>query len=142
VGANVVGAQRLKSNAGICGQGVKVVGEGFYVEGDQPSGRSISRIINARDVLNGDFSGKQIIDFFDLTEAEARAANPEAYQQVLTRVNPLRDQNNRKSIRELWWRFAWERPVLRRAMHGLERYFVTLSTAKHGVFVALEPDCI
>ncbi|GAB3742147.1 hypothetical protein GCM10028794_28340 [Silanimonas algicola] len=138
-GANVAGAIRLKANASICGQGVKVVGDGFYVDSNsEPMGQGISRIINARDVLDGSLSGRPIIDFFELTEEQARSRNPAAYQQVLTRVKPLRDQNKRKSIRELWWRFAWERPVIRKAVRGLNRYFVTLSTAKHGLFVAVE----
>jgi len=143
VGANVSGAIRLRANANLCGQGVKVVGEGFYwQETREESSASISSIVNARDVLLGNLHGRQIVDFFDMSEAQAKASNGAAYQQVFTRVKPLRDQNKRDSIRKLWWRFAWERPVIRKAMRGLERYFVTLSTAKQGAFIALAPNIV
>ena len=93
-------------------------------------------------MLDGEYAGKPIIDFFELSEADAKEANPDAYQRVLTLVKPLRDQNKRKSIKELWWRFAWERPVIRKAVRELERYFVTLSTAKHGIFASVPANLV
>src|SRR5690606_38677845 len=104
LGANVVGSKPLKANSGICGQGVKVVGDGFYWDDATKLGPGISRIVNARDVLGGKLEGRLIIDFFDLSEEQARAINPDAYQQVLVRVKPVRAENKRKSIREIWWR--------------------------------------
>jgi hypothetical protein len=99
----------------------------------------VRRIINSDDVLhNGE--GRKIIDFFGLSDEEARSIHLAAYQQLLVRVKPIRDQNKRKSIRELWWRFAWERPVIRTAIKGLKRYFVTLSTSKHRFFVVSPPE--
>jgi hypothetical protein len=50
-------------------------------------------------------------------------------------VKPERDQNKRKSIRDLWWRFGWERPLVRRAIRDLRRYIVTVETAKYRLFV-------
>jgi hypothetical protein len=49
-------------------------------------------------------------------------------------VKPERDHNNRKSIRELWWRFGWERPLVRKALMGLDRYIGTTESPKHRVF--------
>lgn len=144
-GVSTTRAERLKANSGLCGQGVKIVGDGFYVEeGDSFDADSpcIRSIINARDVLSGSLGGRPIIDFFELSEEMARKCNPAAYQKLLNRVKPLRDKNRRKSIREIWWRFAWERPVVRKAIEGLDRYFVTLSTSKHRFFVAVEPNLI
>ena len=40
-------------------------------------------------------------------------------------------------IRRIWWRFGWERPVLRKQIQGLKRFIVTTETAKHRVFVFL-----
>jgi hypothetical protein len=149
VGPDVSGAVPLQANAGLCGQGMKVVGDGFYVEG--PSARRarspatgapvVRRIVGARDVLGGR-AGAWIVDFFALSEAEAQDLHPEAFQRVLTRVKPLRDQNRRRSIRELWWRFAWERPVLRAALDGLSSYLVTPSTAKHRLFVRVSTETL
>ncbi|WP_376695499.1 class I SAM-dependent DNA methyltransferase [Wenzhouxiangella sp. EGI_FJ10305] len=145
-GANISASTALRANQDLCGQGVKVVGKGFYVTPELvnswPSDKSISRIVNARGILNGDYEGELIIDFFDLTEEQALSSNPDAFQRVIDRVKPLRDQNKRKSIREIWWRFAWERPVIRRAILGIPKYIVTLSTSKHRFFSFLDSNQI
>jgi hypothetical protein len=149
VGANVAGALSLKSNTGLCGQGMKVVGDGFYsVEGLSRRPRSpvtkapiIREILNTENILEYT-PGRQIIDFFELAEPQARKLHPEAFQRVLDRVKPIRDQNKRKSIRELWWRFAWDRPVIRKAIRDLPLYFVTLSTAKHRFFVSIPSQAL
>lgn len=147
VAVDVKASTPLQANGRICGQGVKVVGDGFYVDDEFESaarspttGAGIVRaIINPQDVLRGR-TPRRIIDFFGIDEEAARKASPKAYQQVRDRVKPLRDQNKRDSIRRLWWRFAWERPVIRQALHGLKRYFVTLETSKHRFFVAVPGD--
>jgi hypothetical protein len=141
-GADPSQAPKLRSNAGLCGQGVKVVGDGFYVDDTAAdehwaSGPCISMMVNARDVLSGRREGRRIIDFFGLDASTARNRSPAAYQQVVDRVKPVRDQNARQSIREIWWRFAWERPVIRRAVADLSTYMVTLSVAKHRFFARL-----
>lgn len=149
VGANVVGATRLLANRGISGQGIKLVGDGFYVKSDSPlqgnnpaTGMPVVRtIIGPKDVLNGT-SGKWVVDFFGLSEAEARAASAEAYQKLLVEVKPLRDQNARASIRDLWWKFAWDRPVIRSGLHGISRYIVTLETTKHRAFTFVPADSL
>ena len=42
----------------------------------------------------------------------------------------------------LWWRFGWERPVLRKQLEGLRRFIVTTETAKHRVFVFLDASIL
>ena len=143
------GASALRANSLLCGQGMKVVGDGFYVEADfeadvsgsDKSVHVVRRIINPQDILRAR-QPRHIIDFFGLDETQARQLSPKAYQRVRDRVKPLRDQNKRASIRDLWWRFAWERPVLRRALDGLSRYFVTLETSKHRFFVSVPPNVL
>ncbi len=78
-----------------------------------------------------------IIDFFPLSEEEARQRFPAAYQHLLLHVKPERDVNARASIRDYWWQFGWPRPELRRALNGLERYVATVETAKHRMFCFL-----
>lgn len=83
-----------------------------------------------------------VIDFSFRAESDARAANPAAFQHVVDYVKPERDQNKRASIRERWWRFAWERPVLMKALRGLPRYIATTETAKHRVFQFVSADIL
>jgi hypothetical protein len=148
IGADIASAQRLIQNTGICGQGMKLVGDFFVPESgvvtftdEGGPGNVIRRLVAPSDVLNhGD--GRLVIDFFGLSEEEAREMDAAAFQHVLDYVKPLRDTNKRDSIRKLWWRYAWERPVIREALQGLSRYFVTLETAKHRVFSAVPPNAL
>jgi hypothetical protein len=139
IGANVVRAEVLLSNAGLCSNGVALHGRGFVVEPDVAAGlrRSgadvIKPYIGGKDLL-GVRRQLYVIDFSFRTQDEARRANPAAFQHVLDHVKPERDHNKRPSIRDNWWRFAWERPVLMRALSGLPRYIATTETAKHRVF--------
>ena len=147
IGFGFDSVQPLESNLGLCGQGMKLVGDGFIVKvpldeisvNESTHAPVVRRYISPRDILDGK-PGRKVIDFCGLTESEASEAHPVAFQQVIDRVKPLREQNRRKSIRELWWRFAWERPVLRRAMEGLRFYIVTLETAKHRFFTTVPAD--
>lgn len=147
IGADVVGVSALKANTRLSGQGMKLVGNGFFVESGfsreivNPSTKRpiIRRIISPTDILKGG-EGRYLIDFAGLSRDEALNTYPEAFQQVYDRVKPLRDQNKRKSLRETWWRFAWERPLLREAIADLNCYFVTLETAKHRLFVAVDSE--
>ena len=146
VGANVSNTTPLKSNQGLCGQGIKVVGDGFYIDPVDSElawtkGPCISQHVNATDILTGN-QGRPIIDFFGLSQEEALQKNPEAFNQALARVYPIRQHNKRPSIRDLWWRFAWERPVIRKATADLSHYFVTLSTSKHRFFTSVPSSTV
>jgi hypothetical protein len=101
----------------------------------------VRTIINAKDILGGQ-AGRLIIDFFALSQEQAAELHASAFQRCIDFVKPLRVQNARKSIRELWWRFAWERPVIRGAIKSLGRYIVTLSTAKHRFFVFIPETAV
>jgi hypothetical protein len=146
-GANVAGATRLRTNRGLSGQGIKLVGDGFYLsdgemfpEINTATDLSVERVIvGPKDVLNGT-EGRRAIDFFGLTEQQARKTCPAAYQKLLTDVKPIRDQNARRSIREQWWKFAWDRPVIRNGLKGLDRYIATLETSKHRTFTFVQAD--
>ncbi|WP_171189224.1 class I SAM-dependent DNA methyltransferase, partial [Alienimonas chondri] len=147
IGANLTAALPLKSNFGLCGQGVKLVDKrkGFFVGGDFPLGevnpntqQTIVRpYISTKEVKYGT-QPRNVIDFFGLNVEDSRRLHPSAYQRVVDYVKPDRDQNKRKSIREIWWRFAWERPVIREALRDLGRYIVTLGTSKHRYFAFFE----
>jgi len=142
VGARVAGAGPLAANQGLCFQGMNLVGKGFRLDAgevvDMGYDRSnlptvLRRYGNARDFIQGRL-GAYVVDFFGLTEAEARSAHPRLYQHLVDRVKPERSQNNRRSYRDRWWIFGEPRPAMRRAWTGLSRIVVTAETAKHRVF--------
>jgi hypothetical protein len=139
VGASTTTTAALKSNAGLSGMGVALHGAGFILLPEeaqslrQQGAGSIRSYLGGKDLLQRPRE-RYLVDFFGLELDEARRANPGAFQRVMDRVKPERDHNSRKTIRELWWRFGWERPVLRAATRRLSRYIGTTETAKHRVF--------
>ncbi|QDV72486.1 class I SAM-dependent DNA methyltransferase [Botrimarina mediterranea] len=149
-GIDLDSARPLRANDGVCVPGVQLYGSGFVVDSDtankiRPQTRSEHRVV--RSYLNGrDFMqnprGMYVIDFFEMTAEEAKAANPAAFQRVIDYVKPERDQNRRASIRDKWWRFGWERPVLRQASAGLSRIIATPETAKHRVFAFIDEETL
>jgi hypothetical protein len=148
IGAEVSATRALISNAGICSPGVQLYGTGFLIEREVaeswPSsvnpntGLPIVRPYkNGRDLLHAS-RDLLTIDFFGLTETQARSMHPYAFQRVADYVKPERMQNRRDSIRSLWWRFGWERPVMRRALAGLKAFPATVETSTHRIFVLLD----
>lgn len=149
IGADVVSVKQLRANSSLCGQGIKVVGDGFFSEKNRFSEclnkatkMPVGRRYVAPKCITHLASPRTIIDFFGLSELEAKAICPEAYQQLLVKVKPKRDVNARESIRVLWWKFGWDRPVFREAVRGTDRYLTTLETAKHRYFVFVDGDCL
>lgn len=143
IGAAVGKAVALRSNDRIISPGVQLYGDGFIVEPDLAArwGRSaevareasvLRHYVNGRDIMQAS-RNVEVIDFFGFSEERARTEHPTLYQHLLVRVKPERDSNAREAIRRLWWRFGWERPVLRNQIAGLRRYIVTPETAKHRV---------
>jgi type II restriction/modification system DNA methylase subunit YeeA len=147
--ADITTARPLPENAGRSFFGLCLAGA-FGVPGEQarrwlrlptnPNGRPNSDVLrplyNGSDVLQGS-KDRWVIDFGPaMTEQEA-ALYEAPYQHVLEHVKPVR-QGNREAVRaEKWWRHGRPRPELRKALAGLERYIVTVETAKHRVFVWL-----
>lgn len=140
MGADVTAAKPLRANTRVSGMGVALHGSGFIVEpgrakqlGYYPGCTTIRPYLGGKDLLR-DRRERYLIDFSFMDEHAAEAANPAAFQHVIDHVLPQRRQNRRDSIRKLWWRFGWERPLVRRALQGLSRYIATTETAKHRVF--------
>ncbi|MBN8263336.1 MAG: class I SAM-dependent DNA methyltransferase [Xanthomonadales bacterium] len=139
LGANVAAAGPLRAGEKIAGMGVALHGSGFIVEPDDARRLSVhgtavvKPYLGGRDLLQ-DRRERYLIDFSGMTQEEARNANSAAFQHVIDYVKPERDQNNRKVLKDLWWRFGWERPVLRAALKGLSRYIATTETSKHRPF--------
>jgi len=143
IGADLTRALSLRANEGLCSPGVKLHGSGFIIMPDQAKALGLGRVpglehhirpyVNGRD-LTGHGRSVMVIDLFGLTEDVVRQRFPDVYQWVLERVKPEREQNNRASYRDLWWVFDEPRSELRPALARLDRYIVTVETAKHRIF--------
>ncbi|MEO8756005.1 MAG: type IIL restriction-modification enzyme MmeI, partial [Casimicrobiaceae bacterium] len=148
IGADVAGAVRLQSNARICWQGVKLVGDGFLVAPNaavemRGHGEAVVRPYLSNKDLVQTARHLSVIDFNGRSMEAARAANPAAFQQVLDRVKPLRDQNREPSRKERWWLFGRSNENMRDAISELTCFVVTPEVAKHRPFVpvtSLVPD--
>lgn len=147
IGASLSSASPLQSNSLIAGMGVALHGSGFIVDPeraaqlDQLGAGVIRGYLAGRDLLQVRRS-RYVIDFTGKSEPAARHANAAAFQHVVDYVKPERDHNNRAVLKRLWWRFGWERPVLRGALAGLPRYIVTTETSKHRPFQFISADIL
>ncbi|MFO0490161.1 MAG: class I SAM-dependent DNA methyltransferase [Curvibacter sp.] len=142
VGAKVGSAQRLIANAGLCFQGMNLVGKGFRLTPAevQQLGYQLDALPevikphrNARDMMQG---GEDciVIDLFVFSDEQARDQHPALDQWLHDRVKPERDHNNRAGYRDRWWMFGEARGRLRAAWSGLPRVILTPETSKHRLF--------
>jgi len=149
-GASVTSAVQLVSNRRIAIKGVALHGDGFII--DEGSAKSIlaehsnyDRVIkpyrNGQDIVTRS-KNRFVIDFFGHTEQQAKDDFPVAYQHVLLNVKPERDLNRREIRKNNWWLFGETVPALRNAVKGLNRYIVTVRTAKHRTFVFLNSEIL
>jgi hypothetical protein len=139
IGADLSSAMPLICNEKVAGMGVALHGSGFILDPEaaktiKVQGQGVVvQFVSGADLMK-DCRERYLIDFSFKSEEEAIIENPAAYQHVLNHVKPERDQNRRDALKRLWWRFGWERPVLRKALSELTRYIGTPETAKHRVF--------
>jgi hypothetical protein len=139
LGSDLTTCHALQSNDKLAGMGVALHGAGFILEPDlaktlSSSGESVIKpYLGGADLLR-EPRERYLIDFSFMTEKEAREMNPAAFQHVINHVKPERDQNRRAALKDNWWKFGWERPVLRKALIGCSRYIGTTETSKHRVF--------
>jgi hypothetical protein len=147
IGADVIGAKALRANEDLANRGFCLFGAGFIVPPEevaklQPCDR-IHPYRNGRDLTDTPRC-VSVIDLYGLTTDEARSRYPAAYQWVLERVKPERNQNKRESRRVNWWVFGEPNKKLREQLSGQPRYIATVETAKHRTFqfldAAIAPD--
>ena len=145
IGADVAGTNPLLSNKSLGFRGVTLMGSGFWVEPNdsliQLEPQALKPLRNGKDLAT-QARGVYAIDFFGLSEHEAREKFPAAFQRVLNGVKPEREQSKRESYRLKWWLFAEARPDLRQAKAGIDRYIATAMTAKHRIFVQLDSSIL
>lgn len=147
IGAELEGMNALTASDGVCGLGVALHGSGFILEPGEAAAirehgaKVIKSYLGGSDLVR-EKRERYLIDFSFMTEDEARHANPQAYQRVLTHVRPERVVNRREAIKRLWWRFGWERPEIRKALLNLPRFIATTETSKHRVFQFLGEEIL
>lgn len=144
-------AQPLAANAGLCFQGMNLLGkDGFVLEradvlalGYDPEALPavLRPYLGGREFLHGR-PEQYAIDAFGLDERELEQAHPRLHTHLLEHVRPLRVDNPRKVYRERWWLFGEPRPRLRRALAGLSRFIVTNETARHRTFEFVDVDTV
>lgn len=151
IGADIAAVRPLQSCLGISHDGVKLHGSGFIVTPSEAKhlglGTRDGLEVYVHDYRNGrDLTqaprGRMVIDLFGLTVDQVRQKYPEIYQHLLVSVKPERDKNNRESYRTNWWIFGEPRRELRPALEGLERFIVTVDTARHRVFQFLSANIV
>jgi hypothetical protein len=150
-GADVSSVKPLKANLGISTPGVKLHGAGFIVTRQEAAALGLGQVPglekhirqyrNGRD-LTATPRDVMVIDLFGLSAEEARQRFPAAYQCVLEKVKPERDQNNRATYKDNWWIFGEPRKVLRVQVEDLYRYIATVETSKHRVFQFLDANVL
>lgn len=151
IGADASSVVALLANERLSCPGVKLHGSGFQVTPAEARELGLGQVadlerhirpyLNGRDLLQTT-RGHLIVDLYGLSEAEARQRFPAAYQWVLGRVKPERDQNRREGRRANWWIFGEPVPAWREMSKGLGRFISTVETAKHRVFVFLPAEIL
>lgn len=151
IGANIDSTILLKSNAGISNRGVQLYGVGFIVDEEDANTMmasdtdktktTIRPYVNGRDLAaNG--RGVLVIDFFGFTEDEALRQNPLAFQRVLERVKPEREQSREPQVKKKWWLYGRTRDEMRESVKYLHRFIITLRVSKHNFSVFLNSDTL
>jgi hypothetical protein len=151
IGLDIRRASPLKANAGLASRGVQVVGAGFVVASMEAARLATLSAPNhplpLRSYRNGrDLADRprdvKVIDFFGLSEAQARDLHPGFHRHLRETVKIERVVNGRPRYRRDWWIFGEPRIGLRRALRGLSRYIVTVEIGKHRWFRFLDTTVV
>ena len=132
--------ERLTANSSISFQGSIVLGLGFTMDPGQAQellARDPRNVNILFPYLNGQdlnsrpdcSASRWIINFHDWSLEKAKTY-PEFFAQVLRRVKPERDENNRKVYRDYWWQYAEKRPAMLQAIAELDRVIVITLVSK------------
>lgn len=147
LGADPAAAVPLLANDSLGNFGMALHGQGFVLEDEwrrrlEPN-RRVRPYLKGRDLLNR-LTERQVIDLSGMSEADVRSEEPEIFSYLFDHIKPERDANARKTIRENWWIYGWDRPVLRASIQGQKRFIGTTETSKHRLFhllrAAVVPD--
>ncbi len=149
IGADLNKATTLRANSGLCAVGFKTIGAAFQVDENTAQSLGLGTIqglekhirpyLNGRDLAT-ERRGLYVIDFFGLTQESVRNDYPAAFQYLMDRAKPERDQNRNRIFRDNWWIIGHPRPIFRQFTKGLGHYIATIETAKHRFFTNLPSE--
>lgn len=152
-GVDLATAKPLDENADTAYLGIQKTGP-FDIPGElarswlnqpNPNGRPNHEVVkpwwNGLDVTRRN-RDMWIIDFgTDMPESRASLYElPFAYTKQ--HVQPTRVGKREARTNEQWWLFQWSRPLMRKAIAGLERFIVTPEVSKHRIFCWMTPSCV
>lgn len=165
IGADVTSTVKLKANQNLSCNGMMLAGQGFKLdrratkELTKQEARDVSDIVRGymggSELLHGR-KGYSVIDFFGLSESEARKSYPILYDHVLKNVweyeewnekeqryeKKGRKYNNRPALKKRWWIFAEPRSTFRPSLANINRYIATTETSKHRIFQFVSTDIL
>jgi hypothetical protein len=117
----------------------------FLAMPTNPNGRPNSDVVrpwmNGKG-LSGRWQDEWIIDFGTELSMEDASLYEGPFEYAKKTVLPIRENNNRSSYRERWWRLAEARPGLRAALIGKERYIATTIHAKYRIFAWIAEEVV
>ena len=143
-GVDLTKAHRLKANFGVAFQG-NIKSGPFDINNStaqemlinpNPHNKNNSDVVkpwvNARDVTDRS-RNMWIIDFGNLPLEES-ALYEAPFEYVHKHVQPVREDNRDKRMRDLWWLLGRNRGEFQEAVNPLARFVVTPRVAKHRLF--------
>ena len=151
IGAELGTCALLRSNSGLCCNGMVLCGGAFVVNSQEALQLGLGRLAGLDRHIVPYVSGRElntrpleqrVIDLFGLSAEEVMTKFPEVFQRIVECIKPDRDLKTDRTFREKWWLFGRTRQELRRAIRGVERYIATTETSKHRFFRFLDPSTI
>ena len=151
-GVDVTKAKKLKENAKVAYQGVKLTGP-FDISGAEaramlrqpknPNGKPnsdvIARLYDIDDIVGRD-SDRWVVDFGTGLSQDDAALYEKPFDIISGRVVPFRNdpkkcRSDESRLKERFWEFQRPRPELRKASVGKTRTIVTPESSEHRIFV-------
>jgi hypothetical protein len=144
IGSDLTALKKLKANLNLSFMGVTPLGAGFRLTPaeakhlrEPTNSRVLRPFLTGHDLCREPRS-ELIIDFFGVSETQARSESPELFQRLLNSVYLDRANDKRAAYRQRWWVFAEPRSSMRAALAGLRRYIATVQVSKHRFFVFVD----
>ena len=143
-GVDLSKSKVLLANSNLCSRGFELGGRGFIVDRELAN-QWIKSNYNLTKYVKPHLGGKElvtkpknkyVIDFYDLNEKQASYLS-EPFQYLLDRVKPVRKINQEEARQKQWWLFRRSGSLIRPVLEKINRFIVTVHTAKHRVFVFL-----
>jgi hypothetical protein len=143
IGTDVLEALPLRSNLKMSARGAFLIGKGFLITKAEAIQLAAGTAAIENSVITPFLGGydltqkhrrRWVIDFWGLSESEAKSRYPAAFQHILDTVKPIRDENDMSWRRDNWWVFGDPGRSYRSAVGRLGEMIVTSRTAKFRLF--------